>query len=77
VFELSAVDEERLRAQLATYRAMRARLVPLGELEDALWALAERRDLHDYSDGRDERICHCVLCQEIMPAVLQLGKESA
>jgi hypothetical protein len=68
-------DEERGRGQFAAYAAMRARTVTLGEVEDALWALAERRDLHDYSDGRGEHICHCQLCQLIMPAILQLGRE--
>jgi hypothetical protein len=74
--EGEAGDERPGRA-VAVYAAMRARTVTLGEVEDALWALAERRDLHDYSDGRDEHICHCMLCQEIMPAILQLGKGSA
>jgi hypothetical protein len=70
-------DVERGRGRFAAYAAMRARTVTLGEVEDALWALAERRDLHDYSDERDEHICKCLLCQEIVPTILQLGREPA
>jgi hypothetical protein len=56
---------------------LRARTLTYGEIEDALWALAEREGMHDYLyDDPEPHLCVCAICQHVVPLLSELaGRE--
>jgi hypothetical protein len=68
------MDREATRAALGR---LRARTLTYGEVEDALWALAEREGLHEYlPEDPDPEPCHCAICRLVVPTLQELaGRE--
>jgi hypothetical protein len=68
------MDREATRAAIGR---LRARTLTYGEIEDALWALAEREGIHDYlPDDPEPAPCTCVVCRKIVPLLHALaGRE--
>jgi hypothetical protein len=68
------MEREATRAAIGR---LRARTLTYGEVEDALWALAEREGLHEYlTDDPDPEPCRCPICQLVVPTLHELaGRE--
>jgi hypothetical protein len=62
-------------ATRAAIGRLRARTLTYGEVEDALWALAEREGLHEYLPNDPEpEPCHCAICQLVVPLLHELAE---
>jgi hypothetical protein len=72
------MDREATRAAIGR---LRARTLPYGEIEDALFDLAEREGLHEYlPDDPEPQPCGCAICRLVVPLLHDLagwGREQA
>jgi hypothetical protein len=72
------MEREATRAAIGR---LRARTLAYGEVEDALFDLAEREGLHDSPpDDPDPEPCGCTICQKVVPLLHELagrGREQA
>jgi hypothetical protein len=68
------MEREATRAAIGR---LRARTLTYGEIEDALFDLAEREGIHDYpADDTDPEPCMCDICQRVVPLMHELaGRE--
>jgi hypothetical protein len=65
------MDRAATRAALGR---LRARTLTYGDIEDALWALAEREGLHEYlPDDPDPEPCGCTICRKVVPLLHELA----